>query len=258
MDRMLRTSRREKILSILDERGDLRVVDVAVLLGVTDETVRGDLKALAREGKVVKVHGGAQSPHRASNPIVPTSYDQPEIVRKTVSYIGVGDMIYLDGSPGAQAVAQLLTDMELTVYTNSPKVMNFLIRRSKINLVGLGGRYNHEYEVFLGDKTQSSLGRCLFDYAIFSTEGVCPVHGLVERNQEKADFLAQISTRSRRKLVLTQESLLGVTGNYPIWDRPDDVTIITDAEPHAELVDSFRNEGYEVVCVGKTDLLKNI
>lgn len=253
---MLRTTRREKILSILDERGDLRVVDVAVLLGVTDETVRGDLKALAKEGKVVKVHGGAQSPHRAVNPVVPTSYDQPEIVRKTVNYINVGDMIYLDGSPGAQAVAQLLSDMELTVYTNSPKVMNFLIRRSKINLVGLGGRYDSEYEMFLGDRAQNSLGRCLFDYAIFSTGGICETHGLVEKNQEKADFLAQVATRSRRKLVLTQESLLGESGNYPVWDRADDVTLITDADPKDEMVDNFRKAGYEIVCVSKSDVLR--
>lgn len=255
MERMLRTTRREKILSILDERGDLRVVDVAVLLGVTDETVRGDLKALAKEGKVVKVHGGAQATLRSPNPVIPTAYNQPEIVRKAVSYVNVGDMIYLDGSPGAQAVAQLLPDMDLTVYTNSPKVMNFLVRRSKVSLVGLGGRYNPEFEMFLGDRALAALGRCLFDFSIFSTEGVCYTHGLVERSQEKADFLAQICTRSRRKLALTQENYLGVTGNYPIWDRTDDVTIITDADPRVEMVEIFKGEGYEVVCVGKSDVL---
>lgn len=249
MERLLRNTRREKIHSLINERGHMRVVDVAALLGVTDETVRGDLKALAKEGKVIKVHGGAESPNKEEVPFVLPAYEKPEFARKVLEMIGDGDMIYLDGSFEAQTVAQMIPDIPITVYTNSPQVMNSLVRRSKIKLVGLGGKYDPKARAFLGDQTKSALGRSLFDWAVFSCDAVCLSHGLLEGDEAKAIFLEEVLKRSQKKLVLTTKEKLGVRGKYNVWNNPEDVYIITDAGRNSPAVDSFNAQGYEVIVV---------
>ena len=249
MERLLRNTRREKIYSMINERGHMRVVDVAALLGVTDETVRGDLKALAREGKVIKVHGGAESTKKEEVPFVLPAYEKPEFARKVLELIEEGDMIYLDGSYEAQTVAQMIPDIPLSVYTNSPQVMNSLARRSNIRLTGLGGKYDPRSRVFLDEHTKDLLGRSLFNWAIFSCEAVCLNHGLLESDETKAIFLEEVLKRTEKKLVLTTKEKLGVRGKYNVWNSSEDVYIITDAGRNSAAVEAFEAQGYEVIVV---------
>lgn len=56
---MLAAERRAAILAAARRDGVARVADMAALLGVSDVTVRRDMEALAGDGLVEKVHGGA-------------------------------------------------------------------------------------------------------------------------------------------------------------------------------------------------------
>jgi DeoR/GlpR family transcriptional regulator of sugar metabolism len=55
---MIPTVRQNQILEWLHDQGSLTVDDLTKRLGVSVMTVHRDLDALAREGQVVKVHGG--------------------------------------------------------------------------------------------------------------------------------------------------------------------------------------------------------
>lgn len=57
--RRLAASRKAEVLATVNERGTIRVTDLAVELGVTAVTVRRDVAELAEQGLLVKVHGGA-------------------------------------------------------------------------------------------------------------------------------------------------------------------------------------------------------
>src|SRR5712691_2362703 len=54
--------RRQRILGLVNERGDTLVSELKALFGVSEVTVRSDLAALASRGLVVRTHGGAASP----------------------------------------------------------------------------------------------------------------------------------------------------------------------------------------------------
>ncbi len=249
MERLLRNTRRNKIQSLIEERGYMRVVDVAALLGVTDETIRGDLKALAKTGKVLKVHGGAESPNRQSGKFVPLSCDKPEFARKVLDMINGGDLIYLDGSTSALTVAQLLPDIEITVYTNSPRIMNCLLNRERIVMVGVGGRFDPAAGVFLGDHSRMNLGRSLFDLAVFSCSGVSLEHGLLDKHEGQAAFLSEVLSRTLKKVVMADTSQLGARSKFGVWNKTDDVTIVTDVARDSALVLGFESQGYDVVVV---------
>ena len=56
---MLAAMRQAEILEQVKQAGGARVSDLSQMLGVSDMTIRRDLEALAQQGLVSKVHGGA-------------------------------------------------------------------------------------------------------------------------------------------------------------------------------------------------------
>jgi DNA-binding LacI/PurR family transcriptional regulator len=58
-DQLFALQRRERIMDEVREHGSVNVSDVAVRLGVSELTIRRDINALAQQGLVTRVHGGA-------------------------------------------------------------------------------------------------------------------------------------------------------------------------------------------------------
>jgi DNA-binding LacI/PurR family transcriptional regulator len=61
-DRLFALQRRERVMEELRRHGAVRVRDLARVLGVSELTVRRDIAALAADGLLTKVHGGATLP----------------------------------------------------------------------------------------------------------------------------------------------------------------------------------------------------
>src|SRR6202008_1185864 len=59
---MLAVERRRLIAENLRSRGVISVADMASLLRTTEITVRRDMRAMARDGLLVRAHGGAVLP----------------------------------------------------------------------------------------------------------------------------------------------------------------------------------------------------
>lgn len=66
--RRLARARHEQLLRELDLRGSVRASAIAVQLGVTEMTVRRDIIALERDGRLARVHGGAISRASTTRP----------------------------------------------------------------------------------------------------------------------------------------------------------------------------------------------
>ena len=56
---MLTKQRQELLLKLLEEKGSITVAEGSALLATSESTVRRDITALDREGKLTKVFGGA-------------------------------------------------------------------------------------------------------------------------------------------------------------------------------------------------------
>ena len=62
---MLTQDRQDRIVEYLDEMNSAAVSDLAVMLDASESTVRRDLTALDRMGRLRKVHGGATAARRS-------------------------------------------------------------------------------------------------------------------------------------------------------------------------------------------------
>ena len=65
---MLASQRKEYLLGVLRETGEIVAKSVSQELGLSEDTIRRDLRELASEGRLQRVHGGAlpASPSRAA------------------------------------------------------------------------------------------------------------------------------------------------------------------------------------------------
>lgn len=63
---MLKEERFNAIVSLVDEKGTIRVADIVERLNVSDMTVRRDLTELEEQGRLKRVHGGAKTVHTLS------------------------------------------------------------------------------------------------------------------------------------------------------------------------------------------------
>ena len=130
---MLARHRQSLILQAVRSDGSARVSDLTQQLGVSDMTVRRDLEALARDGLIEKVHGGAVLPGTPTSSHEPgfeakLVLEQPEkaaIGRAAASLVKPGTAIALSAGTTTFALAQCLLDVPgLTIVTNSLRVMN--------------------------------------------------------------------------------------------------------------------------------------
>src|SRR5438034_1097000 len=132
---MLAVERRRVIAEALRSRGVVSVVEMAEQLGTTEITVRRDLRAMAKDGLVMRARGGAILPapigHEPSysEKARQAAAEKASIARLAVQMIRPGDSILLGPGTTTQALAELLVDFpELTVVTNSLLVAQALPR----------------------------------------------------------------------------------------------------------------------------------
>ena len=58
---MLASERFEKIVQMVNEKGIANTKELAQILNVTETTIRRDTEFLEKQGKIIRVHGGAKS-----------------------------------------------------------------------------------------------------------------------------------------------------------------------------------------------------
>ena len=142
---MLAAERRDLLLARLRRDGKLVARDLAAELGLSDDSVRRDLRELAAAGLCQRVHGGAlpASPaigsHAKRSGIMPES--KRRVAASAAALITPGITVILDGGTTGLAVAAALPpDVAATVITHSPVTAAALTDHPAADVIMLGGR----------------------------------------------------------------------------------------------------------------------
>ena len=123
---MITFERRQRILNLLREQPGTKVKELAELLAVSESTIRNDLNALAEEGYLTRVRGGAvlheDRPTRSSAFVARTQVNAAakyQITRWAADMVQDGDSILLDASTSVfHMVPFLRNHRALTIVTN--------------------------------------------------------------------------------------------------------------------------------------------
>lgn len=242
---MLTRERKAHILEVL--RRDHRIVAKALSreLGLSEDTIRRDLRELAGEGLLQRVHGGALPSSPALRNLTGRWEVSPEakdsIARVAARLVQPGQIVFLDGGTTAVQMARHLPrDLRATVVTHSPSIAVELADHPGVEVELIGGRLFKHSVVAVGAVAAEAIARIRADTYFMGVTGVHPELGLTTGNLEEAAIKRALSRQAAETVVLASREKLGAASPFLILPFPEiDTLIVEHGLPH-ELVEPYR------------------
>jgi DeoR/GlpR family transcriptional regulator of sugar metabolism len=250
---MLAAQRRRRIAEAVRSNGAVEVTELAAVLDTSEMTVRRDLRAMARDGLLVRTHGGAVLPdglaHEPSytEKTAQAAAEKAAIARLAVAMVRPGDSILLGPGTTTLALARLLVDFpELTVVTNSLLVAQALMPSTYVEVILTGGALRRSIHALVGPATEDSLRALRTSQAFMSGNGLTADRGLSTPSPLVAAVDRALAAAAQRRVVLADNTKLGremMCQTVPL-DRMD--VLITDSNANPSVVAAIREAGVDV------------
>ena len=239
---MLTTTRKALLLDRLDRDGQLVVTPLAAELGLSEDTLRRDLRELAAEGKLIRVHGGALPASQTHRPVEVRRSMEPEAKARlavaAAAQIADGQIVVIDGgTTHALIAAALPVARRCTIVTHSPAIALSFEHHPAVEIVLIGGRIFRHSMVACGPATVEGFGRLRADLCFLGVTGVQAEVGLTTGDAEEAALKRVMLDAAAETLVLATPDKLGraspwgiaplsrlaalvTTGDRPDWLAP--------------------------------------
>ena len=234
---MLAEQRAERILRELAQRRAATVTDLCQVTGASEATIRRDLNALAKQGKLSKVHGGAMlmtAEFLGEELDMETkrqlrTEEKDRSARYAAGLIRDDDVVFLDAGTTILRMAEHLPSSKALFLTNSIECACRLMERNLRTHV-LGGMLKAGTMALIGAETLEALRRYNFTKAFLGVNGVTVAQGFTTPDPEEAAVKSLAAERAQTVYVLADSSKFGqVTAAvmFPI----EAACIITDRLP---------------------------
>ena len=250
---MLAVERRRRIADNVRSRGVISVAEMAATLGTTEITLRRDLRAMAKEGVLVRTHGGAVLPsalgHEPSyyEKSGQTSAEKAAIARLAVEMVRPGDSIILGPGSTTLALARLLvTYPELTVVTNSLLVVQALMAAPRIEVILTGGSLRRSIHALVGPGAEESFRALRASLAFMSGNGFTAERGLSTPSPVVASIDRMIAGAAQHVVVLADHTKIGAETMCQTVPAGKVHTLITDCGAKPAQVEAVRELGVQV------------
>lgn len=253
---MFAVERQKRILDILEAEGAVWVNKLSAELNVTEETIRRDLEKLEKSEALLRTHGGAvpvtQSNQELSLEKRKTINTEAKIrlAKEAVKKIISGDTVFLDASTTTFYIAKELKNKKnVTVVTNSIRIINELYGRDNIKVVGIGGFVSNN-QSFSGSLAQNEIANNYFaNKMFFSSRGVTADAGILESNEQECGVKKAMLKNSTVKYYLCDKSKIGRIGFTKLADFSDIDCLICEGELSEDFNKALKEANVEVINV---------
>ncbi|WP_336627835.1 MULTISPECIES: DeoR/GlpR family DNA-binding transcription regulator [unclassified Microbacterium] len=251
---MLAAARKELLLDRLHRDGRLVAKDIAAELGLSEDSIRRDLRELDAAGLAVRVYGGAlpASPavvdygRRAA--VAPDS--KARVAAAAAALIEPGATVILDGGTTTLAmVAAIPTALPCTIITHSPTIAAALLGHAADVFV-IGGRLFKHSAVASGAAAVEAAQRISADLFFLGVTGVHPTAGLTTGDPEEAAMKRTLASRAAETYVLASEEKVGAASRYAVLGLDEVTAIVTDADPADPTLQELEAAGIRLIAAG--------
>ncbi|MEK6796833.1 MAG: DeoR/GlpR family DNA-binding transcription regulator, partial [Spirochaetota bacterium] len=149
------------------------------------------------------------------------------IARKAASLVTPGETIIIDGGSTTYYLAEHLSDIELTVITNSFAIADVLARSSAATVVLLGGILYRESQMMINPFSDTLLSNYSASKLFMSPQGI-DERGMTNTDTSLIAVERMMIERSREVIILADASKFGERGNLSVCGYDVARTIITD------------------------------
>lgn len=255
---MLTRHRKELLLARLKQDGQIIARSLSEELGLSEDTIRRDLRELAAEGLLQRVHGGALplDPPLPPSPAMGNfnqrqqiaSDAKPAIARAAAAMIAPGQVVFIDGGTTAVQLAHALpADLRCTVVTHSPSVAVELAEHPLVEVILIGGRLFKHSIVAMGPSALEAITQIRTDIYFM---GVCSLHpesGISTGDFDEAGVKRAISSMAQRTVVLASPEKLDTASPYQIAPLSQVSAIIVNGDAPQAAVARYQELGIKVI-----------
>ncbi|MCD2182467.1 DeoR/GlpR family DNA-binding transcription regulator [Rhizobium sp. GN54] len=220
LSELLLGERQTLIKARLAAHGRVIATDLAQELGVSEDTIRRDLREMAAAGLCRRVYGGAlpTGPSTSFSERVGTDGDRKDaLARAAAALVEPGAFVFLDAGSTNLAIARALPeDRRLTVATNTPAIAAALIDRRGIEIIQIGGPIDRKTGAAIGAKALRDAEVLRPDLCILGICGLHPDVGVTAFGFEDAEFKRFVAMRSRAVLTAVTNDKLAMAAPYAV------------------------------------------
>jgi len=256
----LNSVRCQKIVDSLAGKDLVTVRELSNLLSVTEVTIRSDLDALARLGKISRTHGGARlveerlrqeytfQTRRSLN-----SHIKQKIGEAAADLVGSLESVILDSSTTVLSLAHALRlrdDLkDVTVIPTGIWTAIELMGCQNVNVLMPSGYLRHTSGSIAGTPTQGFFDGLIIQKAFLGAWGISLENGLTDTHLLEIELKRKIVGKVREIIILADGSKFYQTGLASYASLNQVRRIITDNTAPAESVRQIERLGVKVTIV---------
>jgi DeoR/GlpR family transcriptional regulator of sugar metabolism len=249
---MLTSQRKQHILNILQRDGQIIAKTLSQELGLSEDTIRRDLRELAQEGLLQRVHGGALP----ASPAVTNFAGREEILveakiaigRTAAGLIKNGQVVMLDGGTTSVQVARHIPrNLQATVVTHSARIALEFLEHPGIEVILIGGRLFKHSIVSVGAAAIEAIGHIRADVYFMGVTGIHPEAGLSTGDLEEAYVKNALCKQAAETIVLASQEKLGAASQYVITALSEVSGLIVEQDVPDEVLMPYVQLGLTVI-----------
>ncbi len=240
---MLNSLRREQICKMVNENGAVRIKELLKAFpNVTSMTIHRDLEFLEQIGAIIRIRGGALSVTNSIEPIfevrkLTNSSEKAIIAEKAIKLIGQNQTVFFDAGTTSTAVAKLVKDINIKVYTTAPNIAIELSHLPTPEINICGGKINRANLALSGETAVHMLENVDIDIAFIGVSGYSDDIGFSCGIKSESIIKSLVVNKAKVTVALFDSSKLNTKFAYPFAQLSDFTYIVDDGK----LSDEFKN-----------------
>ncbi len=246
--------RHKQIIALLERRRRLSVTEIVRHFSISEATARRDLQTIAADGKARRVHGGILALESAQPelPILERGREQlaekQRIGRLAASLIQDDETVFLgSGTTVLEVGRQLRERPGLTILTNSLPVLNLLVGKRDLTVIGLGGMLRNSELSLIGHITELGLKEVRVDKVVIGTRALSLEHGLTNDYLQETLTDRLILKIGRQVILVADHTKLGRVSTVRLAPLKDIHTVVTDSSSSPKILRALKRRGLRVL-----------
>jgi DeoR family transcriptional regulator, ulaG and ulaABCDEF operon transcriptional repressor len=246
----------QKILTLVRERGVIRVRDLVSATGASSATLRRDLTKLEEMGQLRRVHGGVQAIEAAQQSHLATRSfgisqalhtERKRAVAKAAAALCVdGESIIINAGSTTWFMAEFLHAARLQILTNSFPIAQELMATSQNRIVLPGGELYREQGIVLSPFDEDAVQHFTASKMFMSCYSITPM-GIIEGDPLIARAEAKLLSRADKLVVIADSSKFESRGSMVVCQLSRVHTLVTDDAAPPHMLEHLRALGVNVV-----------
>ena len=254
----LYNERQEKILSMLNEKGEIQVSELKdIFPQVSAMTIRRDLAFLESKGQLIRTHGGAVNIKKLASIYgeedayalrAAVNVDEKMLIaEKALKFLDSGRSIYLDAGSTIMYFSRLIPDENFSIVTSGLITALALAKKKKITIYHTGGQLNNNTLSSSGPTAISMLDLINIDIAFMAASGYSPENGFTVSNFFECELKKAVIKKAKKVIMLIDSSKFNKVLAFTFGHLSDLDVLICDDKIPGHIVKKAEEAGVKVL-----------